>query len=80
MFYRYENMQLKYAFMIFFSAESFQNRYTNYVANKEMSIEIQNEEPLTCKNDNRGQLIYKENEGNVEICHQQQWKKIASSK
>ena len=45
-----------------------------------MSIEIQNEEPLTCKNDNKGQLIYNENEGNIEICHQQQWKKIASSK
>ena len=45
-----------------------------------MSINIQNEEPITCKSDNRGQLIYKENEGNVEICHQQQWKKIASSK
>ena len=62
-----------------FSAESIQNRYTNYVATKEMSIKVKNEEPVTCKNDNRGQLIYKENEGNVEICHQQQWKKIASS-
>ena len=65
---------------LFFSAESFQNRYISHVVNKDMSFEIQNEEPLTCKNENRGQLIYKENEGNVEICHQQQWKKIASSK
>ena len=45
-----------------------------------MSIKIQNEEPFTCKNDNSGQLVYKENEGNIEICHQQRWKKIASSK
>ena len=43
-------------------------------------MKIQNEEPLTCKNDNRGQIIYKENEGNVEICHQQQWKTFATSK
>ena len=63
-----------------FSAESIQNRYISCVVSKDMSIEIQNEDPLTCKNDNRGQLIYKENEGNIEICHQQQWKKIASSK
>ena len=67
-------------FIVFLSAESFQNRYINHVVNKEMSIKIQNEEPFACKNDNRGQLIYKENEGNVEICLQQQWKKIASSK
>ena len=65
---------------ICFSAEGMQNLYVNYVSNKEISVKIQNDEPLTCENDNRGQLIYKENEGNVEICHQQQWKRIASSK
>ena len=43
-------------------------------------MKIQNEEPLTCKNDNRGQIVYKEDKGNVEICHQEQWKTFATSK
>jgi len=57
--------------------ENFHNHYIKYAVNNEMSL--QNEEPLTCKIDNRGQLIYREDEGDVEICDQQQWKKIATT-
>ena len=42
-------------------------------------MSLQNDELLSCKNYNIGQIVYKEDEGNVEICHQEQWKKFATS-
>ena len=67
---------MKYRVLTSFLAKSIPSQYVKIIS-KETSL--QNDEPLTCKNDNRGQIIYKEDEGNVEICHQEQWKKFATS-
>jgi len=58
--------------MIIFAAET---RHEHFV-----HFEDYDDVPMTCSSENQGQLTYRKDEGNLEMCEGLKWMRLATSK
>ena len=56
---------------IFFAAETHHEHFVNF--------EEYDDEPTTCSSENQGQLTYRKDEGNLEMCEGAKWTRLATS-
>ena len=57
--------------IFFFAAETHHEHFVNF--------EEYDDEPTTCSSENQGQLTYRKDEGNLEMCEGAKWTRLATS-